>query len=121
APGRNNTTPAARLLLAGAAVGRRVHFVTWRLSEASAKPGRSFCSRPSEVPMIKHASFVLTMIALALGGLGCSTDHGGMGDPDAGIQLPDSARPPDAVFYDAGVTPGSIGTACAADTDCGTM
>jgi hypothetical protein len=71
--------------------------------------------------MIKQASFALVLSALALGALGCSTDHGMNGDPDAGIQLPDSARPPDAVFYDGGPTSGNIGAACTADTDCGAM
>lgn len=65
--------------------------------------------------MFKKPSFVLLLALFALGG--CSADHGGDGN-DAGIVVPDSARPPDAVFYDAGPVSGNVGNACTMDSDC---
>jgi hypothetical protein len=47
---------------------------------------------------------------------GCNNDHGN-GTDDAGIQLPDSARTPDAFANDA-YSESTIGTPCTADTDC---
>lgn len=70
--------------------------------------------------MIQKPFFVLSASVLALGAIACSTDHGGDTN-DAGIVVPDSARPPDAAQYDAGPSAGDIGNACTADTDCGTM
>lgn len=67
--------------------------------------------------MIRQPSFALLLASfLALSAAACSADHSE--GSDAGILVPDSARPPDAVFYDAGSVPGSIGVPCAADTDC---
>lgn len=65
--------------------------------------------------MSKQTSFVLVSTVLALAA--CSQDHS-MGGDDAGIVVPDSARPPDAFAYDAGPPGGNIGAACASDTDC---
>lgn len=67
--------------------------------------------------MFKTPFFLLAASIAALGGVACSSDHGDGGD-DAGIIVPDSARMPDAVVYDAGPPTGNIGGACAADTDC---
>lgn len=64
------------------------------------------------------SSFALLGACAVLAALtGCSEDHP-MDSGDAGIVVPDSARPPDAFFYDAGPVSGSIGNACTADTDC---
>ncbi len=67
--------------------------------------------------MSKSTSFLLASASLALGLAACSQDHGSGGD-DAGIVVPDSARPPDAFAYDAGPASGNVGAACAADMDC---